>query len=156
MSKKIVLLSAAILLVFSIAFSGDATWFDMKNCSMCKALNEKPGLLESMSYEQVSIPDGIVSITTVNNGRLKDYREAHAKMMDIAARLQKGEPLPLCQSCTALGAMMMKGVKQNYAETTMGDVWVLTSDTPAVVAELQGWAKHNQDEMAKLEAAKKK
>lgn len=156
MSKKIVLLSSAILLVFSIAFSGDAAWYDMNKCSMCKALVEKPGLLESTNWEQVSIPDGVVSITTIKNGRLKDYREAHSAMMDVAARLQKGEPLPLCGSCTALGAIMMKGVKQNYAETAQGDVWIITSDKPELVAELHGWAKRNNDEMAKVEAAKKK
>lgn len=155
MSKKIVLLSAAIALISSIAFAADVAWLDMKNCSMCKGLMEKPGLMESMSGEQVNIPDGIVSLTTVAGGHLKDYRAAHAQMMDVAARLQKGEALPLCGSCTALGMILMKGVKQNYAETEQGDVWILTSDKPELVAELQGWSKHNHDEMAKMKAAKK-
>ncbi len=155
MSKKIVLLSSAIILVFSLAFAGDAAWFDMTKCAMCKGMMEKPGLMESMSWEQVNIPDGIVCLTTVAGGHLKDYRAAHAQMMDLSARLQKGEQLPLCGSCSAMGAIMMKGVKENYAETAQGDVWIVTSDKPEVVAELQGWAKHNNDEMTKMKAAKK-
>jgi len=155
MSKKIVLLSAALALVTSIAFAGDAAWFDMKNCAMCKGLMEKPGLMESTSCEQLNIPDGIVCLTTVAGGHLEDYRAAHAQMADVVARLQKGEVLPMCGSCTAFGAIMMKGVKENYAETEKGDVWIVTSDKPEIVAELQGWAKHNHDEMAKMKAAKK-
>jgi hypothetical protein len=154
MSKKIVLLSAAIILVFSIVFAGDTAWFDMKKCAMCKSLAETPGLMESMSYEQLNISNGIVCVTTVQGDHLKDYRAAHAKMMDVAARLQKGEALELCGSCNAVGMIMMKGVKQDYAETQHGDVWIVTSDKPEVVAELQGWAKRNTDEMAKMKAAK--
>lgn len=153
MSKKIVLLSAAIALVFSIALAGDAPWFDMKECAMCKSLTETPGLMESTNYEQLNISNGIVCLTTVKGDQLKAYRAAHAKMMDVAARLGKGEALEMCGSCNAFGMIMMKGVKQDYAETRQGDVWIITSDKPEVVAELQGWAKRNSDEMAKMKTA---
>jgi len=153
MSKKIVLLSAAIAVVFSIAFAGDAPWFDMKKCAMCKSLTETPGLMESMNYEQLNISNGIVCLTTVKGDQLKTYRDAHGKMKEVFARLEKGEAVDLCGSCTAFGMIMMKGVKQDYAETRQGDVWIVTSDKPEVVAELQGWAKRNSEEMAKMKTA---
>jgi hypothetical protein len=156
MSKKIALVVTALMVLVSIAFAAENAWIDPNKCAMCKAITETPGLMESMGHEQLPISDGIVCVTTVDDGQLKAYRQAHAKMQDVVARLQKGEVLDLCGSCSALGQIMMKGVKQDYAETQHGDVWILTSDSPAVAAELQAWAKRNTDEMTKLKSASAK
>jgi hypothetical protein len=71
-------------------------------------------------------------------------------MMKVVERLEKGETVDMCGSCNAFGAIMQKGVKEDYAETKRGDIWIVTSETPAVVAELQAWAKKNSEEMAKM------
>jgi hypothetical protein len=71
-------------------------------------------------------------------------------MMTTVAKLEKGEMMDMCGSCTALGMCMMKGVNEEYVETSTGDVWIVTSDSPEVVAELQAWAKRNKEEMKKM------
>jgi hypothetical protein len=67
-------------------------------------------------------------------------------------KLQQGEMLPLCGSCTAFGGLMMKGVTQEYVETQHGDVWIVTSDDDEVAAEIQAWAKRNREELAKMKS----
>jgi hypothetical protein len=60
----------------------------------------------------------------------------------------------MCGSCMALGACMMKGPKQEYVETAHGDVWILTSDNPELVKELQAWVERNKVEMKKMTESK--
>jgi TusA-related sulfurtransferase len=73
-------------------------------------------------------------------------------MKEAGMKLQQGEMLPLCGSCTAFGGLMMKGVTQEYAETKHGDVWIVTSDDDEVAAEIQAWAKRNREELAKMKS----
>jgi hypothetical protein len=117
-----------------------------------KNMSSNPELMMSVSREQHPITGGIVSVTTVPEKYLEAYRAAHTDMVATSMRLQKGEMLEMCGSCTALGMCMMKGPNQEYVETAHGDVWILTSDDPAVVADLQSWAKHNKEEMKKMKA----
>ena len=152
MSKRIALVVTAFVVVVSAAFAAENAWINPNKCAMCNALTQTPGLMESINHEQLPISDGIVCVTTVDDSQLKAYREAHAKMQDVVARLEKGEVLDLCGSCNAFGQIMGKGVKQDFAETRHGDVWIVTSDTPTVAGELQAWAKRNTEEMAKLKS----
>lgn len=151
MFRKIIVASFVALLVAGVGSAGEKPWFDMENCAMCEGMVKTPGLMESITWEQYDISNGIVCVNTVPKGNLEAYRAAHKHMEETGARLQKGEMLNLCGSCTALGAVMMKGVKEDYVQTKNGDVWIVTSDKPEVVAELHGWAKRNKDEMAKME-----
>jgi hypothetical protein len=153
MTRRIMLLSLAVLIVAGVATAGDKPWFDM-NCSMCKNLYGVEGLMENMSWEQLDISNGIVSVTTVTKDYLPAYREAHMGMKETGMMLQKGEMLPICGSCTAFGVFMTKGVNQEYAETTHGDVWIVTSDDDEVVAEIKAWAQRNRDELAKMKPKK--
>jgi hypothetical protein len=150
MIRRLTVVIVAVLVVAGAAFAGD--WFDMENCAMCK--NMSPGLMKSMSWEQVDISNGIVCITNVDKGQIDAYRKAHEKMFETSKHLQQGEQLPLCGSCTALGMCLMKGPHQEYAETSTGDVWIFTSDNPELVAELQAWAKRNREEMAMMMESK--
>ena len=156
MSKRIALFVTAFAVVASIALAGENAWINPNKCAMCKAITQTPGLMESINHEQLPISDGIVCVTTVDDGQLQAYRQAHAKMKEVVTRLEKGEALDLCGSCTALGQIMGKGVKQNFAETRHGDVWILTSNTPAVATELQAWAKRNTEEMTKVKSTSEK
>jgi len=110
--------------------------------------------MKNMTWEQHNISDGFVSVTMVPDEYLDTYRAAHSEMNKTAMRLQSGEMLELCGSCTALGMCMMKGVEQEYVQTSNGDVWIVTSTSPEVVAELQAWVKRNAEEMAKVKSTK--
>lgn len=153
MSKRIVFVMVAIVMAASGAFAGEMAWYNPSKCALCMSMTKVPGLMEATNCEQLNISNGIVCVTSVEDGYLKGYRESHGKMMEAVARLEKGEQVDLCGSCTAFGAIMQKGVKQEYAATKRGDVWIVTSDAPAVATELQAWAKRNTDEMAKMKMA---
>lgn len=156
MSMKTAFALAALLALPAAAFASDAAWFDMEKCAMCKPLMQVSGLMESIDHEQLPLSNGIVTVTTVDDQHLKAYRQAHAHMEEIVARVEKGDNVPLCGSCTALFRLMPQGVEQEFVETRHGDVWILTSGNPAVAVELKTWAKRNTDEMAKMMAAPKK
>ena len=155
MSRTIVVLALLALLV-SGAVAGEKSWFDMQNCAMCKNITSQAGLMENIKWEQYPISNGIICVTTVNDGYLDKYHTAHEGMMKMGMRMQNGEKLELCQSCQALGMCMMKGPKQDYVSTSNGDVWILTSNDATVVAELQNWVKRNNEEMAKMHSANSK
>ncbi len=127
-----------------------SAWFDMEHCEMCKPLTEQPGLLQNLTWEQHAIANGIVSVTTVREPFMKQYKDAQAKMAEVAKRLQAGEKVQLCPSCTAFGQCMMKGAKLETVETKHGDLMIATSDNPELVAEMQAWAKRSNEEMAKM------
>jgi hypothetical protein len=147
-------LSLVVLLVTAAGAEKEKPWFDMENCAMCKSFMGTAGLMDNLTWEHHDISNGILSVTVVNEKYLDAYRAAHAEMDKTAMRLQKGEMLDMCGSCAVIGMCMMKGAKQEYVETSTGDVWILTSDKPEVVAELQSWAKRSKEETYKLKATK--
>lgn len=148
MTRRSLTLSLAAVLVAGVAVAGGEAWFD-SNCAMCKNMMQEEGLMKNMKWEQHNISNGIVAVTTVKPEYLDAYRVAHENMNKTATRLMKGEQLDLCGSCTALGKCMMMGAKQEYVETSTGDVWIVTSDNPEVVADLHQWVERNQAEMKK-------
>jgi hypothetical protein len=134
--------------------AGDKPWFDMENCAMCKNVDLE--MMKAATHEQYPISNGIVSITTVPAKYIAKYREAHAAMVKTGERMAAGEMLEVCGSCTALGKCMMTNPHQEYVETMNGDVWILTSDEPEVVKDLQAWAERNKKEMKKMMEMEKK
>jgi TusA-related sulfurtransferase len=50
---------------------------------------------------------------------------------------------------------MMKGAKMEYIETHHGDLLLMTSDDPNLIAEIQNWAKHTEEEMKKIAECEK-
>jgi hypothetical protein len=152
MDMKQGFLLACIVGAFLIApaSAGDTAWFDMENCSMCKHLGGQAGLMENMTWEQHNFSQGTVAVTRVNTDYLETYRTAHAAMMKTGDQLMQGHQLPLCGSCNAVGACFMKGAKQDYIETADGDIWVVSSVNPELVAEIHAWVERNQKEMQKM------
>jgi len=141
---------ALALLASTSLLAGDAPWFDMENCEMCKPLSEEPGLMSNMTWEQHNISNGIVSVTTVKDEYMAAFRKAQTRMEAVTKRLQKGEQLPLCGGCTAVGQVMMKGARSESVNTNHGEVWILTAADPQIVTEIQAWAVRNQEETKKL------
>lgn len=150
MSRKMLVLSLAALLVAGASTAGELAWFDMVNCSMCKNIMKHDGLMQSITWEQHPITNGVVSVTTVDPKHIDSYRSCHADMEMVGQKMGQGETMPLCGSCTALNNAIMHGVGMEYVKTSTGDVWLLTSDKPELVAEIQGWAKRNDEEKAKM------
>jgi len=145
-------LAVAALIVSGLAFAGDEAWFDMEHCSFCKYLLEDPELLHHMSWEQYSISNGIISVTMVEPEYAKSFETCSGKMAKAGEEMMQGKQLPMCNSCMAMGKIMMKGPKSEQVKTKHGEIWMMTSDDPAVVKELQDWAKKNMDELAKTSA----
>lgn len=151
-AAAVALVAAGSLAVSGAAVGGDEPWFDMEHCSFCKNLTTDPELLHHMTWEQYNLSNGIVSITTVDQAYADSFAKAQAAMAAVAHELQQGKQLPLCHSCMAMGMIMMKGPKSERIETKNGEVWIMTSDDPAVVKQMQDWAAHNMAELAKMEA----
>jgi hypothetical protein len=154
----IVLLAAvvAMILVSVLIQADEKAWFDLENCDFCKQLTTPPDLLENMGWEHYNISNGLISVTTVNDGYMEAYLAAQARMEETGKKMQKGEPVKMCNMCMAMGKLMMKGVKMENIQTQHGDILLMTSDDPEVVKEIQAWGKRNNDEMAKMEQSEKK
>jgi len=152
MSRKIFALSLAALMTASVVGADDMAWFDMQNCAMCKNITSHEGLMENIVWEQHPISNGVVSVTTVPANYLDSYRSCHADMEKTGMKMQSGQAMTMCGSCTALGMCMMKGVGMEYVKTSTGDVWIMTSDKPELVKEVQAWAERNKEEKAKMKA----
>ncbi len=152
--KKIALLFAAgTLIVSGLAFAGDEAWFDMENCSFCKNLTEDPDLLHHMTWEGYNISNGIISVTTVEKDYADSFATCSANMAKAGEQMKQGEKMPMCNSCTTFGMIMMKGLNSEQVETNHGEIWIMTSDDPEVVKEMQTWAERNMAELAKMEAS---
>jgi len=151
--KPALLIAAALALVSALSMAGSDAWFDMENCSFCKNLAEDPKLMHHMTWEQYSISNGIIAVTTVEADYAESFAKCQAGMKAAGEKAMKGEQLPMCNSCTSLGMIMMKGIKTEDVDTKNGEIWIMTAEDPELVAELQEWAQRNMAEVAKLEAA---
>ena len=147
MIRKSLLISLLVLVTAAVATAGDKAgdqaWFD-KTCSMCSNMYGNEGLIEHMSWEQLDLRNGIISITTVDEKYLPDYRKAKVGMMETMAKMHSGEELHICGSCQYLGKCMMQGPDQDYVQTSTGDIMILTSGDEELVAELQKWVAKNK------------
>lgn len=151
---KIALCFAVGLLVVSgLALAGEGAWFDMEHCSFCKNLLTDPELLDHMTWEQVGISKGIISITTVEEEYADSFAKASAAMEAAGKAAEQGKQMPMCNSCMAFGQLMMKGLNSEQLKTKHGEIWIVTSNDPEVVEELHKWAKKNMTELAKWETS---
>ena len=155
--RRSLLLSMAVLALAAVsAGAQDTPWFDLVNCGFCKNLAAQEGLLEHMKWENFVIGTGMISVTTVEPGWEDKYKAAMAGIEDAAKRFQAGERFPLCGMCTAYGMIKATGkVKEEGFSTKAGDIFVMTSTDPDVIAKIQANAQRTIDEYAKMEAAEK-
>lgn len=145
-----------ILAASTWAVAGEGEWFDMANCGFCQALLEPPEMLQHATWEHYNISNGIVSVSTVDKKYIKDWRAAEAKMEELGKKMEKGEQVPMCNACMAMGKLMAMGAKWESVKTTHGNVSLMTSDNPETVKEIQVWGKRSMDELAKMEKKEKK
>jgi len=130
--------------------AGDKPWLDPQNCAMCKSLVAVPDLMMNMAWEHHNISNGIVSVTTVNEGYLDAYRAASEEMGETAKKVMSGEVTNVCGMCSALAGLMKKGAKPEYVMTHDGTIMLVTAQDPEIVGELHKWADHTNAELAKM------
>jgi len=157
--KKWVLTAALVCLVAVPVLAsptGEKPWFDMQNCIMCKSMTAEKGLMEHMTWDTYVTATGMVGVCTVDPAYKEAFARAGAKMeatmKDLAAGKVTG---PLCGFCTSYGELMKAGAKSDMFTTPTGDVSVLSSTDPAVIAKIQAHAKRTQEEMAKMKEGMK-
>ena len=131
-------------------------WFDMQNCVMCKSMTAEKGLLEHSSFDTYATATGMVGVCTVDPAYKEAYTRAGAKMMATMKDLEAGKTVgPLCGFCTSYSELMKAGAKSEMFMTPTGDVTVLSSTDPAVIAKIQAHAKRTTEEMAKMKETMK-
>jgi hypothetical protein len=148
----LVVLIGLVVCVFAVAQAGDEPWFDMVNCEMCKPLGNNPELLMNMSWEIFELSNGMLLLSTVDKAFEEPYKEVGVAMQKVIDRIMAGEEVQLCNSCKAMNMIYMKQPKVETFLTEHGDVTVMTSDDPELVAEMHAWAKRTNEELAKYEA----
>jgi hypothetical protein len=142
--------AVALMIIFAVAFSasaGDQRWMEMDKCEICRPMAQEPELMENTIWEHHSISNGLVSVTTVKEDVKALYTKTHEKMAAAVSRVLAGEKVEQCVMCSSLSAIVAKGLKMDYINTWQGNIVIMTSDDPEVVAEIQAWGKRTMDEL---------
>lgn len=140
-------------LVTSAITAQEMSWFDLTNCQICKHMSEQEGLLEHIQWENHVIPDGMLSIAVVPSAYRSKMDAAHEQMHNAGEKMAAGESLKLCGFCESYGALMAEGAKSTELKTVGGDIHMLTSDDPQLVAKIQTHAEKSIDEFKKMMAS---
>jgi hypothetical protein len=154
------LLAALLLVAIAVVNAEDAAtpvekpWFDMPNCGFCKHLLTD-GLIDHLDWQNHVVATGMMSVTTVEPGWEDKYKVCMAAMEETGKKMMAGEQVPMCGFCTSYGALYATGkITFEEFETKTGDVTLVTSTDPEIIAMIQQHAQRTIDEFAKMEAAK--
>ncbi len=142
--------AVALMIIFAVAFNASAgqdRWMEMASCDICRPMAEEPELMKNTVWEHHSISNGLVSITTVAEDFKALYTRTHEKMAAVVSRTLAGEKVEQCDMCSSLSAIAAKGLKMDAVNTWHGNIVIMTSDDPDVVAEVQAWGKRTMDEL---------
>jgi len=147
-------LPIAIVVMAAIAFAGDKPWLDMEKCAFCRTLTEDPRLLENMTWEHHEISDGYLTVTMVEPEYHDSYIEAQKAMQKVGDELAQGKGgIYMCGHCRAYGNLMMSGADIEHVSTALGDIVLITSDKPEIIAMIKDYGNRSKEEMARLEQA---
>lgn len=127
-----------------------APWFDMENCEICKPMAKHMDLMQNMKWETHLIDNGFVSIAVIPEKAKATMADAKKDMKKQIARAEAGEDIQCCGYCTGLGELLAAGAKKQELETVGGDLFILTSADPEVVAKIHAHAKKTMAEHAKM------
>ena len=148
-------LLAVTMLVAITAVGDEKPWFDMEKCAFCGQLTKHPGLLDHMTCEYHEVSNGYLMVTVVDSEYRPAYIEAEQAMEKLGADMTSGKVDPttvyMCGSCEAYGGLMMSGANIEHIPTRLGDIMLITSDKPDVIAAIKEYGRRSTEEMAKLE-----
>lgn len=125
-------------------------WFDMENCEICKCLSAHKGLMESVKWETHLLDNGSISIAVVPDDMKPTYVKAMKDMDKEIARVDAGENVKCCGYCMGMGELISAGAHEQKVSTAGGELVILTSSDPDLVAKIQQHAKRTIAEQAKL------
>jgi hypothetical protein len=140
MTKK----TLAILVAFGALLAASALagqrlegWFDYEHCAYCRAWAAQPGLVAHSHDEAHELSDGIVWVTTIDNG----YEDAFAKALkaedSVTAELNAGKDLPLCRYCATIGDLAHEGARIEAVPCHSALVTIYSSADTSVVRQLR-------------------
>ena len=111
--------AALCLTVAAVALASptaNQSWFDLENCSACKAMVAEPGLMEHMQWENHVIATGCMSVTVVDPDYAEPFARAQKNMGEVFAKVMQGEDLPLCGLCSSMGELHAMGASMESME----------------------------------------
>ena len=141
---------AAVALAVAGSFAVDEKpWFDMEHCDFCKNLLTDPHLFENMTWEHHDISNGLLTLTVVKPEYETAYLDAQHAMEEVAAKLAQGATdVKMCGHCEHYGMILMAGAKMEHVRTCAGDITLITSDKPEVLAMIRDYAEKTRDALA--------
>jgi hypothetical protein len=141
---------AAVVLTVAGSFAADEKpWFDMEHCDFCKNLLTEPHLFENMTWEHHDISNGLLTLTVVKPEYETAYLNAMHAMEEVGTRLAQGDStVHLCNHCRFFSMTMTAGAKMEHIRTCAGDITLLTSDKPEVLAMIRDYADKTRDALA--------
>jgi len=142
----------AVVLVASIGLAEDEKWFDMGNCDFCK--NMSKDLMDHMSFEQHSLSNGVMIITTFPPEYKEELDKATEAMTKLGADMMSGKVDPakvkMCGHCKYYGKMMEAKAKFEHVSTSVGAIDLITSDDEDVLKMINTYADNNDKAMAEM------
>jgi len=152
MKKYAIALSVCVAVVLTVvgSFAADENpWFDIEHCDFCKNLLKDPHLLENMTWEHHDISNGLLTLTVVKPEYETAYLDAQHAMEKVAARLAQGATdVHMCNHCMNYGMILMSGAKMEHIRTCAGDITLITSDKPEVLAMIRDYAQKTRAALA--------
>lgn len=155
MKTASLVLAVAVMLLIAVGAAGDEKpWFDLDKCIFCQQLTKHTGLLDHMACEHHEISNGDLIATVVDPEFRPAYVEAEKAMEQIGMDMAQGKIDPtkvyMCGSCEAYGGLLMSGANIEHIPTKLGDIVLLTSDNPDLVAKIKEYGRRWNEEMAKM------
>ncbi len=143
--KRIVALLATALVVSVSAQAGptmEGMMAEMQKCAVCSHMVPHMETLgPHVSSEVVTLNDGMAVVCTVDSADLvKEYHAVGAEMeaagMEAMKMSDADAAAHLCTRCQAFRNIMAAGGTMHMGNTSMGDIMAVTSEDPAVQAEI--------------------
>jgi len=126
------------------ASSADSFDQQMQKCEVCKVMAAKPDLMKNMTWKTHKIDNGMLSVATVPKDKKGEFDAVHDQMMQnvekVKAKQQQGQPVQLCEYCTAMSELMKAGANKQDIETETGDICLVTSNDAAVIQKIHALA----------------
>ncbi|MDF1545098.1 MAG: hypothetical protein P1R58_08350 [bacterium] len=149
MRRITVVMCLMLILAFALTVTAeDAPWFDMENCSFCSDMDQE--MMMKLGWEHYNIENGSMTVSTIPREYTEEWEKVRAGWKAKGEKMMAGEKMPLCGMCTAMGGLMMKGVKSEEVKWSMGYISLMTSDDPAIVKEVHAFTDKTNAELDKM------
>lgn len=143
-----------VLLAFGAVAIGDPHegkpgWFDPAHCEVCQPMHERPDLMMSMEWGTYKLKNGMMMTAVIPESKQQEFHAVCQKMHEV----HPGADAELCGFCQAFGGLVAAGAKMEEVKTNFGNVTLVTSDDPQLVAKIHAMADRTIAETAKMAEA---